>query len=225
MRWSVWTIKFPDFLTLETMMNLTRRTLIAATALAAFALAPFTAHAAPVIGEAAPAFTDAVDANGNTHSLSDFAGKTVVLEWTNHDCPYVKKHYSTDNMQTLQRNAVADGVVWLQIISSAEGKQGHVSGEKALELNEKRGAAPTATLIDASGVIGGAYEAATTPHMFVINPEGTLVYKGAIDDNSKADPKTVDGATNYVAAALDAVKSGTTPAITDTTPYGCSVKY
>lgn len=183
------------------------------------------ASAEPVVGEPAPAFTNAVDSQGVAHDLADFLGKTVVLEWTNHQCPYVKKHYNTNNMQTLQADATGDGVVWLQIISSAPGKQGHVSPEKAEELNEERSASPTAVILDESGDVGRLYEAATTPHMFVINAEGTLVYEGAIDDNSSADPNTVTDAVNYVTLALAATAAGTMPETTETTPYGCSVKY
>jgi peroxiredoxin len=204
-----------------------RRDFLKITAMATAAAFSFgaLAIAEPVIGQPAPAFTNAVDADGNAHDLADFKGKTVVLEWTNHQCPYVVKHYATNNMQTLQADATQDGVLWLQVISSAPGKQGHVSAEKAKSLNAERGSAPTATIIDESGEVGRLYEAATTPHMFVINPEGVLVYKGAIDDNSSADHSAIDGAFNYVAAALSTVAAGGTPEASDTVPYGCSVKY
>lgn len=180
---------------------------------------------AAVVGEAAPAFTG-TDTNGTAHNLSDFAGKTVVLEWTNNGCPFVRKHYDTGNMQSAQETATAmDDVVWLRVISSAEGKQGFLSGEEANALAEKEGVKATATLLDPSGEIGKAYGAATTPHMFVINPEGTLVYAGAIDDNSSYDPASVEGATNYVLAALESVKAGESVDPAETKPYGCSVKY
>lgn len=183
-----------------------------------------TAHANPEIGKPAPAFT-AVDSNGKTHNLSDFRGKTVVLEWTNHECPYVVKHYSTNNMQGLQKAAASDGVVWLSVISSAKGEQGHVSGEKANELTKERNAAPTAVLIDEAGTIGRAYEARTTPHMFVINAEGTLAYMGGIDDRPTANKADVEGATNYVKLALDSIKEGKPVEQAVTRPYGCSIKY
>ncbi len=182
------------------------------------------AMAEAVVGQAAPAFTG-TDTKGQAHALADFKGKTVVLEWTNHLCPYVKKHYGSGNMQKLQTAATADGVVWLSIVSSAEGKQGHVTPEEADKIVAEAGAKPTAKLLDPAGEIGKAYGAKTTPHMYVIDPNGTLVYAGAIDSNSSADPKTIEGATNYVAEALAAVKAGTPVATAETEAYGCSVKY
>lgn len=182
------------------------------------------ASAAPVIGEAAPAFT-LTDIDGKTHNLSDYAGKTVVLEWTNHECPFVIKHYDTKNMQKLQEEAAADGVIWLTVNSSAEGMQGHTTPEEAKAIIEKAGAKPTARLIDAEGTTGQAYGAKTTPHMYVINPEGKLVYMGAIDNNPSPRHDTVEGATNYVKLALAAVKEGKMPETTQTNPYGCAVKY
>ncbi len=170
-----------------------------------------------------------VDSTGKLHNLADYAGKTVVLEWTNHGCPYVKKHYNTDydggNMQNLQKAAAADGVVWLSVISSAMGKQGYVTGAGADELTKTRGAAPTAVLLDPIGEMGRYFSAKTTPHMYVINPEQALVYQGAIDSNRSARPSTIAGATNYVTEALAALKSGTPIAVSETAPYGCSVKY
>ncbi|MBC6412269.1 MAG: redoxin family protein, partial [Hyphomonadaceae bacterium] len=179
-------------------------------------------------GSAVPAMT-VVDSNGTTHNLSDFAGSTVVLEWTNHDCPYVMKHYNTSydggNMQNLQKAAATDGVIWLSVISSAPGKQGYVTGEEANALTAKRDAAPAAVILDPEGVKGKTFSAKTTPHMYIINADRTLVYQGAIDDNPSANPDTIKGAKNYVTAALDAVKAGQNVAIGETTPYGCSVKY
>ncbi len=183
-----------------------------------------TAHAQPTVGKAAPDFT-ATDTAGATHSLSDFRGKTVVLEWTNHDCPYVRKHYETGNMQALQKDAKEDGVVWLSIISSAPGKQGHVSAAQADELTATREAAPTAVLFDPSGEVGKAYAARTTPHMYVIDAEGTLVYMGGIDDRPTADKGDVEGARNYVREALGAIDRGDAVAAPTSRPYGCSVKY
>lgn len=169
------------------------------------------------------------DSNGKTHNLSDFAGKTVVLEWTNHGCPYVKKHYNTaydgGNMQNLQKSAAADDVVWLSIVSSAPGKQGYVSGEEANMLSTSRGAVPAAVVLDPAGQAGRTFSAKTTPHMYVIDASQTLVYQGAIDDNRSSNPKSIFGAKNYVTEALGAIKSGTQIAETDTPPYGCSVKY
>ncbi len=175
-------------------------------------------------GAAAPAF-QTVDAAGRTRSLAEFAGKTVVLEWTNHDCPFVKKHYETGNMQALQREITGQDVVWLSVISSAPGKQGHVTGARALELTAGRNAAPTAVLLDSSGAIGRAYGARTTPHMYVISPDRRVVYQGAIDDKPSADKATVQGARNYVREAVAAVRAGRAPAVTAAAPYGCSVKY
>lgn len=166
------------------------------------------------------------DSNGTVHNLSDYAGKTVVLEWTNHGCPYVKKHYKTDNMQALQKEAKADhDVVWLSVISSAPGKQGYVSGQEANELTETRGAAPAAVLLDSDGTAGRMFSAKTTPHMYIIDGNQTLVYQGAIDDNPSVRASSVAGANNYVRAALDSMEAGEAIAETDTTPYGCSVKY
>ena len=167
-----------------------------------------------------------VDSNGTTHNLSDFAGKRVVLEWTNHGCPYVKKHYNTNNMQGLQKEATADGdTVWLSVISSAPGKQGYVSGAEANQLTTSRGAAPTAVILDAAGEAGRTFSARTTPHMYVIDENQVLVYQGAIDDNRSANPATVEGAKNYVRAALADLDAGRAVAEAETPPYGCSVKY
>ncbi len=175
-------------------------------------------------GAQAPAF-QAVDATGRTRSLEEFAGKTVVLEWSNDQCPYVKKHYETGNMQGLQREAVAQDVVWLTVISSAPGKQGNVTGAEALRLTTTRNAAPTAVLLDPTGALGRLYGARTTPHMYVIAPDRTLAYQGGIDDRNSADHATVQGARNYVREALAAVRAGRQPAVTAAAPYGCSIKY
>lgn len=182
------------------------------------------ADAAPVIGKPAPQFT-VTDSNGKSHSLSDYRGKTVVLEWTNDGCPYVKKHYGAGNMQKLQAEVAAAGGVWLSIISSAPGKQGYVKGAQANQLTASRNAKPTAVLLDPAGAIGRAYEAQTTPHMFVIDPKGTLRYMGAIDDQPSTDASTIATARNYVREAFKAVAAGGTVAETATDSYGCSVKY
>jgi peroxiredoxin len=208
-------------------MILARRTILALGAAFAFsgliAVSP-AASAKPEIGKPAPAFTG-VDTKGNKVSLADLRGKTVVLEWTNHDCPYVRKHYGAGNMQKLQSEAAQDGVVWLTLISSAPGEQGHVSAAQADALTVSRNAAPAHVLLDEKGTIGRAYEARTTPHMFVINPEGTLVFMGGIDNKPTADKADIEGAVNYVSAALDAVKKGGPVPTPVARPYGCSIKY
>lgn len=169
------------------------------------------------------------DSNGATHNLSDFKGKTVVLEWTNHGCPYVKKHYNEayndGNMQSLQKAAAKDGVVWLSVVSSAPGKQGYVTGEEANALTESRNAAPKAVVLDAEGMAGRTFSARTTPHMYVIDKDQTLVYQGAIDDDRGSNPMGIFNAKNYVTAALTSLKDGTPIADSTTSPYGCSVKY
>lgn len=182
------------------------------------------ASAAPQVGAQAPAFSVS-DTKGQTHSLSDFRGKTVILEWTNHGCPYVQKHYETGNMQALQKDATEDGIVWLSVISSAPGTQGHVSPAEADKLTETRDAAPTAVLLDPEGEVGRAYDARTTPHMYVIDPEGTLVYMGAIDDQPTSRRSSVEGARNYVREALAALENGESVPQPVTRAYGCSVKY
>lgn len=201
------------------MTPLFRRSLIAATlALPALALANAAVEAP------APAFT-AQTADGKTVNLSDFKGKTVVLEWTNHDCPYVKKHYGSGNMQSQQKAAAAQGVVWLQVISSAPGQQGFVDGPTAKKLNADRGAAPTATLLDPKGELGKLYGAQTTPHMYVIKGDGTLAYKGGIDSIASAKAEDIAKAEPYVTDALAAVAAGRKVEKASTRPYGCSVKY
>lgn len=182
------------------------------------------AFAKPQIGKAAPDFT-ATDANGKSHKLSDFKGKTVVLEWTNPECPFVQKHYNSGNMQALQTDATKDGVVWLSVNSGAPGKQGHVDGAGANRTIAASKARPTAYLLDSNGQIGKLYGARTTPHMYVIDAKGTLVYMGGIDSNSSADPATIKTATNYVKAALADLKAGTPIKTATSQPYGCSVKY
>ncbi|KQY86249.1 MULTISPECIES: redoxin domain-containing protein [Roseateles] len=199
-------------------MTLLRRSLLAAL------LVPVLAHAAADIDAPAPAFT-ATTADGKTVSLADYKGKTVVLEWTNHDCPFVKKHYGSGNMQSQQKAATSRGVVWLQVISSAPGQQGHVDGATALKLNTDRAAVPTATLLDPKGEIGKAYGAQTTPHMYVIRPDGTLAYKGGIDSLATADKNDIGKAEPYVTQALVAVSSGRKVEKASTRPYGCSIKY
>ncbi len=192
--------------------------------LTALMLMAAPAFAAPEVGQPAPDFTG-TDTNGVAHTLSGFKGKTVVLEWSNHECPYVVKHYGSGNMQALQKAATDDGVIWLTVVSSAEGKQGYTTPEEANALIEEVGANATARILDPSGEIGKLYDAKTTPHMFVIDADGTLVYAGAIDSNNSYDPATIEGATNYVQAALDSLKAGTPIEVASTTAYGCGVKY
>ncbi len=194
-------------------------------ALAAFGLFTATpALSAATVNAPAPDFTG-TDSNGVTHSLSQYKGKTVVLEWHNHDCPFVRKHYDSGNMQKLQQKWTADGFVWLTIVSSAEGKQGFLSPEETNTLMEKQGQHATARILDPSGAIGNLYGAKTTPHMFVIDGAGTVVYAGAIDSDSSHSPESLAGATNYVDAALQSIKDGSPVAVNSSQPYGCSVKY
>ena len=183
-----------------------------------------TTHAAVNVGQPAPDFTGA-DSNGKQHSLSQYKGKTVVLEWTNHDCPYVKKHYNSGNMQALQKDATANGVVWLSIISSRPGKQGHVSGKQANELTASRNASPTAVILDESSEIGLLYGAKTTPHMYIVDKSGQLVYMGGIDNTPSKDEDDIPNSKNYVRAALDEMAAGQAIKESITRPYGCSVKY
>ena len=176
------------------------------------------------VGEAAPDFVGA-DSNGKTHKLSDYRGKVVVLEWHNQGCPYTKKHYDSGNMQKLQKEWTAKGVVWLTVISSAPGEQGYVTAEQENAYLKKTNSTPTAALLDPTGVIGHLYGAKTTPHMYVINPKGLLVYEGAIDDKPTADPADIAGATNWVQAGLKETTAGKQVSTPVTRPYGCSVKY
>jgi len=182
------------------------------------------AEAAVETGAQAPAFS-VQDANGATRTLAEFRGRTVILEWTNHGCPYVRKHYDSNNMQTLQRETTANGIVWLQVISSAQGEQGYLDGAGALARVRTDNAAPTATLLDPTGVMGRAYGARNTPQMFIISPTGAVLYQGAIDDRPSARPSSLEGATNYVRAALADIEAGRAVQVAETTPYGCSVKY
>jgi len=180
--------------------------------------------AAAQIGQPAPEFT-AKDTQGNGLTLSQFRGKTVVLEWTNADCPYTRKHYSSGNMQGIQALARKSGVVWLTVISSAPGKQGYVNGPAADALTQSRGAAPTAVLLDPSGTLGRLYGAKTTPHMFVVDKNGVLQYMGGIDSIATADVSDIAKAEPYLEEAMVAVAQGSPVAHAVTRPYGCSIKY
>lgn len=197
---------------------------IATAAALCAALIAGTAAAAPEVGKAAPAFTG-TDTTGKTWALADLRGTPVILEWTNHDCPYVVKHYESGNMQALQQEATEAGYTWLSVISSAPGKQGHVSAEQADGLTASRNAAPTAVLLDPKGDIGKAYGARTTPHMFIIDAQGTLVYMGGIDDKPTTNIADVEGAENYVRLAMADLAAGESVGKAVTRPYGCSVKY
>ncbi|MCQ8186575.1 redoxin family protein [Parvularcula maris] len=179
---------------------------------------------APMPGQAAPEFSE-VSAGGETISLDQFEGKTVVLEWTNDGCPFVQKHYGAGNMQALQKRAGAEDIVWVQVISSAEGKQGYADAARATELNAERGAEPAYVLLDADGSMGRAYAAKTTPHMFIIDGEGTLRYNGAIDTIPSSNPADIKRADNYVSTALSQMKNGGEVVTKVSKPYGCSVKY
>lgn len=190
----------------------------------AAALIAAPALATAEVGKPAPAFA-AIDSNGKSHKLSDFRGTPVVLEWTNADCPFVKKHYGSGNMQATQAKARAMGAVWLTVNSGAPGKQGNVDGAAANRIVQTASAKPTAYLLDPTGAIGKAYDARTTPHIFVIDAKGTLVYAGAIDDKPTANPDDVKDAQNYALAALADVEAGRAVRTPTSKPYGCSVKY
>ena len=202
-------------------MPIHRRSLIAVLAAAAVA---GPALAAPMLGRAAPDFR-VKGASGRVRSLAEFRGKTVVLEWTNSDCPYCAKHYGSGNMQALQRAAAADGVVWLTVASSGPGMEGYFTAPAAQAWKAKQHAAASDILLDADSRMARAYQAKTTPHMFIIDPAGRLAYMGGIDDQPYWDPASLKGAKNYVAAALADLKAGRPVAEPVTRPYGCSVKY
>ncbi|MCC5023491.1 MAG: redoxin domain-containing protein [Candidatus Synoicihabitans palmerolidicus] len=193
-----------------------------ASLLVGFAVSSFAAQAK--VGELAPDFAlTAID--GVAHRLSDFQGKTVVLEWVNPECPFVVKHYESGNMLSLQKSATADGVVWWTINSGSAGAQGDYSAERVARWMESTRAAPSAYFRDQDGEVGRLYGAKTTPHMYVVNPDGTLIYNGAIDSIASANRRDLAKAQNYVVAALAASKSGRMPEKTASRPYGCSVKY
>lgn len=176
------------------------------------------------VGEAAPDFA-ASDSHGATQQLSAYKGKFVVLEWHNQGCPYTRKHYESGNMQRLQKQWTQKGVVWLTVVSSSPGAQGYVTPAEENEYIKKTGSAPTAALLDPQGTVGHLYGARTTPHMFIIDPYGKLVYNGAIDDRPTTEQADIAGAKNYVSEALQAAMAGRQPPNPTTRPYGCSVKY
>jgi peroxiredoxin len=175
-------------------------------------------------GSLAPEFT-LEGVSGKKVSLTDYRGKLVVLEWLNYGCPFVKKHYGSKNMQTLQKKYTKDGIVWLSIISSAEGKQGYVTPEEGMKDKKDHESAATDVLLDTKGIVGQLYGAKTTPHMFVINKDGKIAYQGAMDDKADTDLESVKVAKNYVTLALASLMAGKKVAVTQTKSYGCSVKY
>ncbi|MBA3650311.1 MAG: thioredoxin family protein [Chthoniobacterales bacterium] len=199
----------------------TKLLLVALTALTTGALG---AAEVPKVGTAAPNFS-LPDSKGKTHSLGDFKGKYVVLEWFNPGCPFVQKHYTSDNMQALQQEFTGKDVVWLTIDSSAQGKQGHLSPEEANKQMADWKMKPTALLLDPDGKVGHEYAATNTPHMYIIDPGGNLIYSGAIDSKPTADPKDVKDATNYVKGALEEAMAGKPVSTPTSRAYGCSIKY
>jgi peroxiredoxin len=183
-----------------------------------------TAVFAAEVGKRAPDFT-ATDSNGKAQTLSAYRGKFVVLEWHNQGCPYTRKHYESGNMERLQKEWTNKSVVWLTVISSAPGQQGYVTASQENTYVQKMNATPTAVVLDPNGSVGRLYGAKTTPHMFIIDPNGVLIYNGAIDDRPSTDPADIPNSTNYVSAALSAAMAGRAVSNPNTRPYGCSVKY
>ena len=191
----------------------------------AFSLIFVTSLCAAVdTGKSAPAFTLS-DTTGSEHRLSDFTGKYVVLEWTNHKCPFVVKYYKNGDMQALQQTMTADGVIWLQVLSSSPGKQGYLSASEGEALRESHEMRSSAMLLDASGEVARAYGARVTPHMYLINPEGVIVYQGAIDSIKSTRPSDIAQAENYLKAAYGSSKAGKPIENATTVPYGCGIKY
>jgi peroxiredoxin len=186
----------------------------------------FTAAAANAVrvGEPAPEFTG-TDSQGRTQMLSAYRGKYVVLEWTNNGCPFTRKHYESGNMQALQKQWTGKGVVWLTVISSAPGEQGYMTAAQENQYISKEHAAPTAAVLDPKGSIGHEYDAKTTPHMFVVDPAGKVIYEGAIDDHATTDTSDIKGSKNFVSDALSEAMAGRQVTTSFTRPYGCSVKY
>lgn len=200
-------------------MRRTRHVVFAATV--AFAL-QVPAEAIP--GRDAPDF-QVKDTTGKTHSLADFKGKYVVLEWTSPHCPFVKKWYSGGAMQALQKELTDQGVIWITVNSSAPGKPGYMTAAEWDKLAEQEKVASTARVIDERGELGRAYGAKTTPHVFVIGPDGKVIYAGAIDSKASLNPADGFGATNYVKQAIEEAKAGKAVSVPQSKPYGCSVKY
>lgn len=201
-----------------------RRTLVSTLFAGLLASATMSSALAVDVQQPAPDFT-ATGANGQPIQLSAHKGKVVVLEWTNHDCPFVKKHYESGNIPKLQKEAAAQGVVWLQVISSAPGQQGHVNAATAKQVNDYRESKPAGTVLDESGAVGKLYGARTTPHIFVIDQQGKLAYKGGIDSIPSNRPEDIAQAEPYARNAIQATLKGQQVAKASTQPYGCSVKY
>jgi len=197
---------------------------IAAFAFLLLLASALNAHAAAIVGKAAPAL-ELRDTDGKTARLDSYKGKYVVLEWVNPQCPFVRKHYGSGNMQGLQKKYTEKGVVWLSILSSAPGKEGFMKGAQAKGWVAEEKAAPTRFLLDPKGKVGRAYGAKTTPHIFVIDPKGLVIYNGAIDDKPSTDRADVETAKNYLSAALDESMAGHKVELAATQPYGCRVKY
>jgi peroxiredoxin len=209
-------------------MTISRRILLSAVAIGAvglLAIPQFSNTSSGVqVGQPAPAFS-VKDTNGKTVSLADLKGKTVVLEWSNHECPFVKKHYTGNNMQALQKKWTGQNVVWLTIVSSPVGEQGYVDAAEANKLTTERGAAPSAVLLDPKSQIARAYGAQVTPHMYVIDKTGKLAYAGGIDDKPSTRIDDLKGAKNFVDSALTELAQGKAVSATTARPYGCTVKY
>ncbi|MBA3771417.1 MAG: thioredoxin family protein [Ramlibacter sp.] len=200
-------------------MKLLRRTILAFAAL--FAV---SAHAAPAVGQAAPEFT-LKDASGKTVKLSDYRGKHVVLEWTNPGCPYVRKHYDSGNMPATQKEATGKGVVWLSINSTEKSASDYLEPAKLVAWQNERKAQPSAVLMDEEGTAGKTYGARTTPHMYIVDPKGQLIYAGGIDSIASSDPDDIKKAVNYVRQGLGEALAGKPVSAAATRPYGCSIKY
>ena len=195
---------------------------------AVIALAAYSvpaAYAMPEIGKAAPDFEGVNVLDGSNFKLSDHKGQVVVLEWTNHECPFVHKHYDSGNMQATQAKAAELGALWVSIVSSCEGKQGFVSAEEAKKIVEEQGAHPAVKLLDPKGDIGHLYDAKTTPDMYIIDAQGNLAYSGALDNAPTPDPASVKDAENYVLEALNELHEGKSVSVPLTQPYGCGIKY
>ena len=206
-------------------MNRTRFSPLATLAAAAVLLGASSVEAAGALpGAPAPAFS-AADITGKTHKLTDYKGKYVVLEWFNHGCPFVQKHYASKNMQSLQKKWTSQGVVWLSINSGAKGKQGFEEAAATGKTAKAKGVQSTAVILDDSGKLGRLYGATATPHMFVIDPAGTIVYAGAIDSVPSTEQQDLAKAENYVDAALTASMAGKPVKVRESAPYGCGVKY
>jgi peroxiredoxin len=202
------------------MMMMLRRTVLALSTLVVAA----SLHAAPAVGQSAPDFT-LRDPGGKTVKLSDFRGKHVVLEWTNPSCPYVRKHYDSGNMPATQKEAVDKGAVWLSIISTAKSSYEYLEPAKVAAWQKERKAQPTALLADEDGAAGKAYGARTTPHMYIVDPQGKLIYAGGIDSIPSSDPRDISKAVNHVRQGLNEALAGKPLSAAVTRPYGCSVKY